>query len=131
VEPAEISECLRALQRSIPFASFKLVTDHGVEYEIKTPDDIHFWPGGTRLAVASGGGYDPALELASIKLVKVDPVEKPLTDKIEIEIDHDIYERFCQTARSSHVSPEEETRRVITARALEGASAQITTNKES
>jgi hypothetical protein len=67
------------------------VTNHGIEYEIKTPDDIHLWPGGTRLALASGGGYDPALELAPIKLVKVDPVEKPLTDKISIDIDHSAF----------------------------------------
>jgi hypothetical protein len=39
--------------------------------------------------------------------------------------DHDIYQRFCDQAGKGHVSPQEEAKRVITARALEDTTPQI------
>jgi hypothetical protein len=42
-----------------------------------------------------------------------------------VEIDHDIYERFCHQARRRNVSPEEEAKRVITARALEDGAPEV------
>jgi hypothetical protein len=35
-------ETSRALQRSIPFAPFTILSAQGVEYEIKSPEAIHF-----------------------------------------------------------------------------------------
>jgi hypothetical protein len=67
------------------------------------------------------------LAVSEIKLIKVTPVEKPATDKITVEIDHDIYERFCNEARRSHRSPEQEAKRVITARALENTCPEVVT----
>lgn len=125
MEPTELLEKLRALQRSIPFAPFTILSAEGVEHEIKSPEQIHFWPHGKTIAVCGENRIDYSLNVSSIKLIKVTPVEKTVTDKITVEIDHDIYERFCNEARRRSISPEEEAKRVITARALEDAVPEV------
>lgn len=86
-----------------------------------SPEKIHFWPG-SKNAAEHG---DHSLNVSAIKWIKTDPVEKPATDRIMVEIAHDIYECFCDQARRSNVSPEEEAKRVITVRILEDATPEV------
>ena len=129
VEPAEVLEKLRALQRSIPFTPFTHITAHGVEYEIKSPEEIHFWPDSKTIAADSDKRIDHSLAVSSIKLINAVPVQKPATDKITVEIDHDIYKRFCNEARCSNVSPEEEAKCAIVARAPQNAAPAMRTHR--